>query len=311
MSDQILKLGTRGSKLALWQAEWVKGLLEEKHPGLVVEIVIIVSKGDQDRTRPLEQLGGEGLFTRELENELERGAIDLAVHSLKDLPVQVPAGFRISAIPPRGPVEDALVGRDGATLEELPLGATIATGSPRRKAQLLHLRPDLNVIGIRGNVPTRLAKIDSEGLDGVVLARAGLERLGFADQISDVFPADRFYPAVGQGAVAVEIRDGDEPVRDATSAINDPNTSAAVQAERGFLSGLGGGCQLPVGAHARVDDAAQPAFLNLAGLVINRQGTEHLRADMTGPLNSAWELGERLAALLIDQGARKLLAEAD
>jgi hydroxymethylbilane synthase len=309
MSEHLLRLGTRGSKLALWQAEWVKGLLEGTHPGLEVEIVIIVSSGDQDRTRPLEQLGGEGLFTRELEQRLESNEIDLAVHSLKDLPTKLPQGFHLAAVPPRGAVEDALVTREGGELDRLAPGATVATGSPRRKAQLLHLRPDLNVVGIRGNVPTRLRKLETENLDGTILARAGLERLGFAGRISQIFPVDIYSPAVGQGAVGVEVREEDKGSITLIQAIDHAPTHLAVDAERGFLSGLGGGCQLPVGAHAYVDDTAEPAFLNLAGRVINRQGSEHLRADMTGPLDRAWELGERLAALLIAQGATELLAE--
>jgi hydroxymethylbilane synthase len=309
MSDHLLKLGTRGSKLALWQAQWVKGLLEKSHPGLGVEIVIIVSSGDQDRTRPLEQLGGEGLFTRELEQWLERGEVDLAVHSLKDLPTSLPEGFSLAAVPPRGAVEDALVTRDGGGLDSLAPGAAVATGSPRRKAQLLYLRPDLDVVGIRGNVPTRLQKLEDEGLDGTILARAGLERLGFGDRICQVFPVDLFSPAVGQGAVGVEVRVGNTETAALIRAIDHAPTHAAVDAERGFLSGLGGGCQLPVGAHAYVDGSAGTAFLNLAGRVINRQGTEHLRADMTGPLDRAWELGERLADLLIGQGARALLTD--
>jgi len=307
MNRQTLKLGSRGSKLALWQAEWVKGLLEEKHPDLVVEIVIIVSSGDQDRTRPLEQLGGEGLFTRELEDRLAVGAIDLAVHSLKDLPTVLPTGFRLAAVPPRGAVEDALVTRDGGDLERLATGATVATGSPRRKAQLLHLRPDLNIVGIRGNVPTRLRKLDEENLDGTILARAGMERLGFADRMTQIFPPDLFYPAVGQGAVGVEVRDGDEETTAIVAAINHPRTHSAVNAERGFLAGLGSGCSLPVGAHALVDDAADPAFLTLSGVALDRQGKERLQASMSGPLAQSWALGQRLADLLIGQGAEKML----
>jgi len=309
MSEQLLKLGTRGSRLALWQAETVKALVQRATPDLTVEIVIITSSGDLDRTKPLEQLGGEGLFTKELEHELQQGTIDFAVHSLKDLPTVLPEGFILSAVPQRGPVEDALVTRNSGGLETLPQGATVATGSPRRKAQLLNLRPDLNVTGLRGNVPTRLEKLESEKLDGIVLAKAGLERLGFGDRITEVFPTDRFCPAVGQGAIGIEIRESDQTALNATSTIDHPETHAAVQAERGFLAGLGSGCSLPVGAHARVDNAAQPSFLSLAGVVLNRQGTERLAADMTGPVGKAWELGERLAELLVGQGAMNLLAE--
>jgi len=310
MSEHF-RIGTRGSRLALWQAHMVRDMLIQAHEdeNLTAEIVVIKSSGDLDRTRPLEQLGGEGLFTKELEHALEEKTIDLAVHSLKDLPIKIPDRFELSAFPPRGPIEDALVSRSGATLEFLPEGATIATGSPRRKAQLLNLRPDLNIVGIRGNVPTRLEKLESENLDAIVLAKAGLERLGFSDRITQTFPPDLFYPAVGQGAVAVEVRITDVAAIIATTAINDKNTRASVEAERGFLSGLGGGCQLPVGAHAHVDDAAEPAFLNLAGLVTDRQGKEVIRADMTGPLDKAWELGQRLATLMIGKGAKLLLKE--
>lgn len=309
MSDRCLTIGTRGSRLALWQADMVRGLLQRENPGLQVETIIVRTGGDRDHSRPLAELGGEGLFTRELEMRLEQGEIDLAVHSLKDLPTSLPAGFLLAAVPPRGPVEDALVGRDGAALNDLAPGATVATGSPRRKAQLLHLRPDLKVVGIRGNVPTRLEKLEREGLDGLLLARAGLERLGFTERISEVFPADLFYPAVGQGAIGLEIRDGDPQILAAVLAVDHPQTHAAVDVERAFLAGLGGGCQLPVGAYAFVDDSAAPHFLNIAGLVINREGTEHLRAAMTGPDNRPDELGARLAELLIGQGAEKLLAE--
>jgi hydroxymethylbilane synthase len=244
-----LRLATRGSDLALWQANRVAALLRAAHPRLDISVERFRTRGDRE-IGPLAELGGRGLFTAEVDHALLDGDADLAVHSLKDLPIEAPEGLVVAAVPARGPVEDALVTRDRSPLESLPAGATLGTSSPRRAAFLRSARPDLEVVDLRGNVPTRLARVAEGKLDGTVLARAGLERLGLADRIAEILGPPQLLPAPGQGALAIVVRADDRATRDAVAPLDDPDTRRAVEAERAVLAGLGGGCSIPLGAFA-------------------------------------------------------------
>ncbi|MCO4744644.1 MAG: hydroxymethylbilane synthase [Proteobacteria bacterium] len=250
---RTLKLGTRGSLLARTQSGHVAAAITEA-TGVAVELVIFTTRGDQVRDRPLAEVGGKGLFTKELEDALLSGAVDLAVHSMKDMPTDQPAGLRFGAIPVRQDPRDALV---GAALADLPAGSVVGTGSARRSAQVRAMRPDLGIEGIRGNVPTRIAKLDTGPYDTVVLAAAGLARLGLSDQVAEYLPIDTFTPAVGQGALAVQCREDDEELLGWLSAIHDPNVANEVEAERAFLEAVSGGCSVPAACHVKItgDDA--------------------------------------------------------
>jgi hydroxymethylbilane synthase len=296
-----LTIASRGSQLALWQARWVESRLAAL--GHECGIEIIKTTGDKITDTPLAQLGtaagGKGLFTKEIEEALLDGRADLAVHSLKDLPTELPAGLAIAAIPEREDPRDALIGR---TLAELEPGAAIGTSSLRRAAQLRRLRPDLQIESIRGNVDTRLRKLDEGRYAAIVLASAGLRRLGWAHRIAAILPPETMCPAVGQGALAVETR-AEGPAREACTALNHPATHAAVAAERSFLRALGGGCQLPIGAYAAVEGEG----LRLQGLVIAPDGSQCVAGDRTGSALAPEELGGALAADLLARGARALL----
>ena len=243
-----IRIGTRASRLALWQAEFVARILQKNFS---VEIVKIQTTGDKILDAPLAKIGGKGLFTKEIENALAAGRIDLAVHSLKDVPSELPAGFEIAAITPRENPFDAFVSNKFDSLEDLPSGGVVGTSSLRRAAQILNLRPDLRIENLRGNVDTRLKKLDAGNFDAVILAAAGLERLGYGARIKKILT--EIIPAAGQGALAIEIRAGDAEIRDAVKILHDEKTSAAVRIERDFLKKIGGSCQIPVGVFARVD----------------------------------------------------------
>jgi hydroxymethylbilane synthase len=304
LSQKTFRLGSRRSDLALWQTNYVRGLLLEAWPDMPVTVETITTKGDQVLDTPLPLIGGKGLFTAELEAALKSGAIDAAVHSLKDLPTEEPPGLAVGAIPPRAKPVDVLVSRKGYTLETLPPGATVGTGSPRRAAQLQSLRPDLEIAGIRGNVPTRIRKaMDPNGpYDAIILAHAGLERLGRMDVISQVLPLEWMLPAAGQGALAVQCRD-ESTSRERVAPLNHTATSAAVTAERGFLAGLGGGCALPIAAHA----SAHNGQLALQGRVSSIDGSRKIDVQGEGSLEAAWELGRNLAEEALARGAGDLL----
>ena len=242
MKNDTIIIGTRESKLALWQAEYVKRRLEEKYPELTVALKKMTTKGDQILDAPLAKIGGKGLFTKELEDAMLEGEVDIAVHSLKDMPTEVPSGLIISAITKRFDVGDAIVSSKYEALADLPKGAKVGTSSLRRKAQLLHERPDLDIHDLRGNVGTRLDKLESENFDAVILAVAGLKRLGFGDRITEVIDQKIMLPAVGQGALAIETREDDKAVRARIDFLNDPSTVTAAKAERAFLSRVQGGC---------------------------------------------------------------------
>jgi hydroxymethylbilane synthase len=268
-----LRIGTRRSALALWQAEHVKARLEAAHPGLSVELVHVVTTGDRIQDRPLATIGGKALFVKEIEERLVDGSVDLAVHSMKDVPAFLPDGLGLVATSTREDPADAFVARDPTatpTFDALPEGARIGTGSLRRTCQLKALRPDVEVVAIRGNVDTRLRKLDEDALHAVVLAAAGLRRLGLGTRITERIAPERCLPAVGQGALAIETRLDDARTREIVSILHDPDAAVCVEAERGFLSRLEGGCQVPIGAYAVLDGDA----VHLRGLVGRPDGSE-------------------------------------
>jgi hydroxymethylbilane synthase len=298
-----LRIGTRGSPLALWQAHHVADLLRTR-TGRQVELIEIQTAGDTIQTAPLAQLGGEGLFTKAIQDALLAGRADIAVHSLKDLPTFAVAGLILAAVPPRGPTGDAFVSRKHRSFAALPAGAVVASSSLRRKAQLLQRRPDLKLCDIRGNVETRLRKLIEQDLDATILAEAGLIRLGLADQIREVLDPTWMFPAVGQGALGLECRADDADTRTVLAPLDDPATHAAVLAERAMLRGLGGGCQVPIGAAATVAGAD----LLLRGVVLSPDGSRRIEAEKRSPTSQAEALGLSLADELRRRGATELLA---
>ncbi len=299
-----LRIGTRGSPLARWQAEWVAARLREAHPGLTVELVEIKTHGDRDRNSPLAAIGGAGLFTKEIQRALADGEVEVAVHSLKDLPTAGPVGLVLGAVPGREEVADALIAPTHGAFDALPTGARVGTGSLRRRAMLLHARPDLEVVDIRGNVETRLGKALAGELDAVVLAEAGLRRLGLERHITDRLAAPAFLPAVGQGALGIECR-GDDPATLALLApLDEPEARRAVLAERRLLAELEGGCMIPLAALGRDTEDGR---LILDAAVYDPDGAEKVAASAEGPLDDPEGLGRRVAALLRERGAERLL----
>jgi hydroxymethylbilane synthase len=302
-----IRIGTRGSKLALWQANWVKEALEKQCHGVACELVIIKTKGDKILDVPLAKVGGKGLFVKEIEEALLDGRIDLAVHSMKDMPAEIPAGLCIGAVPEREQPQDALVtcnhARHTGGLETLPQGARVGTSSLRRSAQLLHQRPDIQICGLRGNLDTRLRKLDSENLDAIVLAAAGLRRLGYADRIGVLLDETVMLPAVGQGALCIECRSGDPDLQPLMEQLDHPPTHTVVRAERAFLHHLEGGCQVPIAGHGRLDADE----LTLTGLVAGLDGQTMIKASLSGPATDPKILGVRLAERLLERGADTLL----
>lgn len=307
MTAHTLRIGTRASRLALWQAEWVQQQLEQLHPGLTVSLVPITTKGDKILDVPLAKVGGKGLFVKELEEALYDGSVDLAVHSMKDVPSVLPPGLILPCIPLREDPRDALVTPDGRGFAQLPQGARIGTSALRRQAQLLHRRPDLTIVSLRGNVETRLRKMDEEGLDGIVLAAAGLKRLGLAERISAYLPTDMSLPAIGQGALGLECRQGDERTLALIAPLHHADTAVAVTAERAFLRRLNGGCQVPLAAHAVVTGDR----VNLVGLVAEVDGRRLLKDTFDAPVSEAEVAGRQLAESLLSQGADSILAALD
>ena len=302
-----LLIGSRGSPLARWRAEHTAALLRERHPELTVEVIIIVTTGDRILDAPLSRIGGKGIFTKEIEDALLDGRIDVAVHSLKDLPTTLPAELALGAVLSRHEPNDALISARGERFADLPPGARIGTSSLRSRAQVLHARPDLAVETIRGNVPTRLKRAVAGDMDAVILARAGVERLGLGAHITEILSPELFLPAPGQGAIGIEIRRQDKRVQGLLAGLQDPATRAAVDAERAFLRALGGGCQVPVGALARVDGAD----LHLDGMVADPDGVRLLHGTRVGRADEAEAVGERLAQELIGLGAAEILAEVE
>jgi hydroxymethylbilane synthase len=308
-TPKTLRIGTRGSPLAAWQARWVAERLQALHPGLAVALVEIATHGDRDRNTPLAQIGGLGLFTKEIQRALLDGEVDLAVHSLKDLPTQGPPGLVLGAVPPREELADALIAPRQRTLDALPDGATVGTGSLRRRAQLLFLRPGLNVVGLRGNVETRLNHALDGRLDAVVLAEAGLRRLGLDHHATERLGPPRFLPAVGQGALGIECRSDDVNTCELLAALDDPATRRAVRAERRVLAELEGGCMIPLGAWGRdvpdLSDGAPSLVLDVA--VYHPDGLERASVSLEGSIDDPESLGVRAAQALRAQGAERLL----
>ncbi len=305
--DADLVIGSRGSALALWQSEWVKAQLEQAVPTRRVAIQIIKTTGDAILDAPLSKIGGKGVFTKEIEEALLAGVVDLAVHSLKDLPTRLPEGLRLGCVTQREDVRDALVAREGIrSLDDLPPRAIIGTSSLRRQAQLLARRPDLQLADLRGNVGTRLQRVEEGRYDAIILATAGLSRLGFGARIAQRIPTEVMLPAVGQGALGIEIREDDATTQAAVQVIAHHRTWHACEAERAFLHGLGGGCQVPIAAHAVVDNEGR---LRLRGLVARVDGTRLVQDELTGDARFAEDIGRELAERVLAQGAAELLAE--
>lgn len=307
---QHITIGTRGSQLALWQTNWVKAEIEKQHPGIEVKVRIISTKGDRVLDVSLPKLGeqGKGLFTKELEDALFERRVDLAVHSLKDLPTELPAGLHIGAMCEREDVRDALVARRTIkSFNELPQQALIGTSSLRRQAQLRAARPDLVIEPVRGNVDTRLRKLDEGHYDAIVLAAAGLHRLGHANRITEHLDETLMLPAVGQGALAIETRDDDAATAAIIDSLNHEPTRLACKAERAFLKGLGGGCLVPIAANAKID----ADVLALKGLVASADGSEAMRDEEQGPRSDAELIGLRLAERMLARGAARILAKGD
>ncbi len=300
-----LRIGTRGSALALWQAEYVESALKRIYPNLETERIIIKTEGDRDRKSSLTQIGGQGVFTKTIEQALLQERIDVAVHSLKDLPSTMSDGLTIAAVPPRAPVEDVLISRDGKTLDEMPQGAKIATGSIRRRCQLLALRPDLQMADLRGNIHTRLRKLHEQNLDGIIMARAALERLGIRDVPYQIFAPEVMIPSVGQAAIGVQIRSDDLSVGRLVAALNDQATYQCVMAERTVLRELDTGCQFPMGAYGKITDGQ----MHLTAFVGSVDGKQIIRATEVGQPTRFKELGHRLAQKLLQAGAASLLKD--
>ncbi len=305
MTAKPLRLATRTSPLALWQAHHVRDLLAAL--GFTSELVHVSTKGDRVTDRPLHQVGGDGLFTREVQEVVLAGEADVAIHSLKDLPTAPVPGLALAGVPARGPTGDVWVSRRHGTIAEAPPGARVATGSMRRRAQLLSRRPDLKVEDLRGNIGTRLSKLDDDGLAGIILAEAGLRRLGLDAEIKEIIDPEWILPAIGQGALGLECRTDDAGAVEALSRITDPATRSLVLAERAMLKALGGGCLVPIGclAHAEGDTG------HLAAVVLDENGTRRLEARHSGPLADPVGLGEAAAKALVDVGAEEILAKVE
>jgi hydroxymethylbilane synthase len=303
-----MRLGTRASILARWQAEWVAGRLTQL--GQAVEVVEITTQGDVEQRGPIADIGSPGVFTKSIQRALVAGEVDLAVHSLKDLPTEPVAGIVLAAVPVRESSADVLIARAANSFEALPRGARIGTGSLRRQAQLRHARPDVQVEAIRGNVETRLAKLEHDDgghFDAVVLAEAGLKRLGLVERITQVLPWAIMLPAVGQGALGIECRDDDSATRQSLAKLDDPTTHAAVRAERSLLAHLRGGCLAPIGAYAHTNGDE----LRLSAVVLSPDGSQRLYEEATTSQGEdAESLGRRVADRLLSRGAAKLIATA-
>jgi hydroxymethylbilane synthase len=303
-TDRII-IATRGSELALWQARHVKARLEAVQPGIAVDFNVIKTSGDKILDVPLAKVGGKGLFVKEIEQALVDGEADLAVHSMKDVPADLAPGLTLCAVSARETPWDALCARAPVTVDTLPQGARVGTSSMRRQCQLLARRPDLQIAMLRGNVPTRVKKLDAGEFDAIVLAAAGLIRLGMADRITQMLPLELSIPAVAQGVLAIEIRTGDDRVSALVrAAIHDAGTERQIAAERVFLAKMGGSCQTPLAAHA-VDDGDE---LNVVGMCGMPDGTKILHASVRGPKSRAAALGGELADALLAQGAADILA---
>lgn len=301
----LVKIGTRGSQLALWQANWVKSALIERDAQLEVELIIIKTKGDKILDVPLARVGGKGLFVKEIEQALLTNQIDIAVHSMKDMPAEIPAGLTVGAIPERESPWDALIARTGEPLANLPAGSRIGTSSLRRAAQLKHAHPTLEIEPLRGNLDTRLRKLHDQKLAAIVLAAAGLQRLGLQKHVTEIMKMDRMVPAVGQGALCIEIREDDPRIGPPIAELNHGPSNTAVRAERAFLKRLEGGCQVPIAGYAHLESGQ----VNMTGLVADLNGRKIIRNQISGAPEKAADLGVQLAERLLAEGADELLRD--
>ncbi len=299
-----LTIGTRGSALARWQAEWVKDRLQAAHPRLEVSLAVIKTTGDKIQDVPLAKVGGKGLFVKEIEDALLAGTVDLAVHSMKDVPTVLPDALHVAAIPQRESPYDALISRSGLPLAKLPANATIGTSSLRRQAQLLAYRKDFTIATLRGNLDTRLRRVTDGAMDAIVLAAAGLRRLGWDARITEILSPEICLPAIGQGALGIECRRDDTRVNELVGVLNDPETRVCVDAERALLARLEGGCQVPIAAHAVLDGRQR---LTLHGLIAGVRGERVLRDQITGAPGDGADLGRRLAERLLGLGGDEIL----
>jgi hydroxymethylbilane synthase len=300
----ILKIGTRGSSLALTQSGWIKSMIEARHPDVSVELVRITTKGDKILDSALSKIGGKGLFVKEIEDALLRKDVDLAVHSIKDVPAEIPEGLCLPVFPEREDPRDAFISMNYPSLSDLQEGASVGTGSLRRSSQLLNIRPDLKIIPMRGNVDTRLKKLEAGEFQAIILAAAGLKRLGLAGRITQLIPTDTCLPAIGQGALGLETREGDTRVMDIISFLNHTETELTVRAERAFLKRLEGGCQVPIAGLC----VKEGSFIRLSGMVAELDGSRIIKNELVGPKDKPEELGEALAERLLNAGAEKILA---
>ena len=291
-----IRVGTRGSNLALIQTNWAIDRLKEKFPEVEFEVKIIKTKGDKILHLSLDKIGDKGLFVKEIESQLLEGEIDLAVHSMKDMPAEVVEGLKFAAVPKREDPRDVIILREGLnSFDELPIGATIGTGSKRRKYQLLRKRPDLNIVPIRGNIETRISKIESENLDGIVLAASGVIRADLEEKITEFLPVDLMIPAPAQGALALEIRENDEDLEKMIDAIRDEISQIQTDAERSYLAGIDGSCHIPMGAYCEVDGEK----LTLTGIFGDEDGEKITVASLEGDRDNPKELGSNLAKLIL------------
>lgn len=305
MQPRKIKIGSRGSPLALWQANWIKAQLETDNPEIPVEIVIIKTSGDIIQDVPLAKIGGKGLFVKEIEEALLRKEIDFAVHSMKDMPIKFPYGLCIASVTKRENPFDALISKDNIKLDDLPKGARIGTGSLRRISQLLRYRPDLDLVPLRGNLDTRIKKIETEGLDGIILAAAGLIRMGWKDKISEIISPEVLLPAMGQGAVGIEARKNDVDNQVLLADMDDENTHLSLDAERAIVTRLEGGCNVPIGAFATIDDDE----MTIKGLVASLDGKTVYQKELKGVKTNAIKMGMEVGDALLEMGGDKIMKD--
>jgi len=302
-----LRIGTRGSDLALVQARSIADALKKREPGLDVKIVPIRTRADRMQNVAIVELGGKGVFVKEIETELIAGGIDIAVHSMKDVPVELPEGLEIVAYPKREDPRDVLISRGNVKIEELPRKAKIGTGALRRRMQLLNVMRDLEMVPIRGNVQTRIRKIESEGLDGIILAAAGIRRMGLQGQVSQFISTDFMLPAAGQGVLGIEIRSGERELKERLRFLNDPDTVTEITAERAFLRKLGGGCRVPIAGYAQLHGNV----LQVRGMVGTADGKRLLQETLRGPREDAESIGEAVAESILAKGGLEILAATE
>jgi hydroxymethylbilane synthase len=305
MAERKIKIGSRGSPLALWQANWIKDQLESQNPDIPVEIVIIKTSGDKIQDVPLAKIGGKGLFVKEIEEALLRKDVDFAVHSMKDMPIKFPFALCIASVTKRENPFDALISKDNIKLDDLPKGAKVGTGSLRRISQLLHYRPDLELVPLRGNLDTRIKKLETEGLDAIILAAAGLIRMGWKDKISEIISPEILLPAMGQGAVGIESRKNDVDNQILLADLDDENTHLALDAERAIVTQLEGGCNVPIGAFATIEEDE----ITIQGLVASLEGKTIYKQQIKGNKVNAMSLGKELGNALIEMGGDKIMQE--